>query len=58
MSISFWPSQLQSTGPDGLDDFGIDLYAVPEVVQASTLADDEDSKIKAFVDSSANDWQR
>ncbi|CAM6096689.1 unnamed protein product [Calypogeia fissa] len=48
----------QSSGPDGLDDFGIDLYAVPEVVQAPTLTDDEDSKIRAFVDSSATEWQR
>ncbi|BBN06720.1 E3 ubiquitin-protein ligase RBBP6 [Marchantia polymorpha subsp. ruderalis] len=49
-----------SSVSDGLDDFGIDLYAVPEIVQASTasLTEEEDNKIKAFVDASASDWQR
>ncbi|KAL3694254.1 hypothetical protein R1sor_007905 [Riccia sorocarpa] len=49
-----------SSVPDVLDDFGIDLYAVPEPAQptAASLTEDEDNKIKAFVDASANDWQR
>ncbi|KAL7182740.1 hypothetical protein ACSBR1_041430 [Camellia fascicularis] len=50
------------------DEFGNDLYAIPEVllVQASNSIQDaphsskadEDSKIKAFIDTPALDWQR
>ncbi|XP_059440781.1 E3 ubiquitin ligase PQT3-like isoform X2 [Corylus avellana] len=50
------------------DEFGNDLYAIPEVlpVQSSnpileappTNAADEDSKIKALIDTPALDWQR
>lgn len=50
------------------DEFGNDLYAIPEapVVQSSnTVPDappankaDEDSKIKALIDTPALDWQR
>ncbi|KAH9330683.1 hypothetical protein KI387_002791, partial [Taxus chinensis] len=52
------------------DEFGNDLYALPElpqVVQMQTQSQsqptitnkaDEDSKIKAFVDATASDWQR
>ncbi|KAL2633458.1 hypothetical protein R1flu_004937 [Riccia fluitans] len=49
-----------SSVPDVLDDFGIDLYAVPEPAQPTTasLTEDEDNKIRAFVDASASDWQR
>ncbi|KAK1320815.1 hypothetical protein QJS10_CPA03g00608 [Acorus calamus] len=51
-----------------LDEFGDDLYSVPEIypvqpvnrVQDAILSDmaDEDSKIKALVDTRALDWQR
>ncbi|XP_010277117.1 PREDICTED: uncharacterized protein LOC104611647 isoform X2 [Nelumbo nucifera] len=50
------------------DEFGNDLYAIPEVqpVQSSNLVQDapapnkvdEDSKIKALIDTPALDWQR
>ncbi|CAK9173261.1 unnamed protein product [Ilex paraguariensis] len=50
------------------DEFGNDLYAIPEVlpVQSSNLIPDaappskadEDNKIKAFIDTPALDWQR
>ncbi|XP_068636293.1 E3 ubiquitin ligase PQT3-like isoform X2 [Aristolochia californica] len=50
------------------DEFGNDLYAIPEVlpVQSGNLLQDapptnkadEDSKIKALIDTSALDWQR
>lgn len=50
------------------DEFGNDLYAIPEVlpVRSSNLVPeappttiaDEDSKIKALIDTPALDWQR
>ncbi|KAJ7559861.1 hypothetical protein O6H91_04G103900 [Diphasiastrum complanatum] len=46
--------------PDWMDEFGVDLYEEPEVLQNQPVINkaDEDSKIKAFVDASASDWQR
>ena len=55
--------------PDDLewDEFGNDLYSLPEVPQAIqtthsqpvfTNKVDEESKIKALVDSTALEWQR
>ncbi|KAJ7537906.1 hypothetical protein O6H91_11G027400 [Diphasiastrum complanatum] len=43
-----------------MDEFGVDLYEEPEVLQNQPVINkaDEDSKIKAFVDASASDWQR
>lgn len=62
-------SSIMKYPEDEWDEFGNDLYAIPEVhpVQSSNLNQDaapppnkadEDSKIKALVDSSALDWQR
>ena len=55
--------------PDDLewDEFGNDLYSLPEVPQAIQIAHsqpvftnkvDEESKIKALVDSTALEWQQ
>ncbi|GLJ17719.1 hypothetical protein SUGI_0309190 [Cryptomeria japonica] len=65
------PDQSQFKFPDEeseWDEFGNDLYALPEVpqvLQTQTQSQpiipnkaDEDSKIRAFVDSTASDWQR
>eukprot|EP01018_Ginkgo_biloba_P023991 Gb_27645 [translate_table: standard] len=58
-------SQLKCPDDSEWDEFGNDLYALPEVPLQQTQLQpvlpnkaDEDSKIKAFVDASASDWQR
>ena len=74
VSSSPWHTDLMQSGllqPDDSewDEFGNDLYAIPEVLpvhQASNPIQDipppskadEDSKIKALIDTPALDWQR
>lgn len=50
----------QMAGMDSLDDFGVDLYAVPDPVPMSSRIDreDENSRISAMVNNTASDWQR
>ncbi|KAK9274657.1 hypothetical protein L1049_021908 [Liquidambar formosana] len=62
------PSAMRYPEDSEWDEFGNDLYAIPEVlpVQSSNLIQDapapnkadEDSKIKALIDTPALDWQR
>lgn len=46
----------QDVNDDSMDDFGIDLYAIPE--PPLTKIDDEDSRFTAVVNKTATDWQR
>ncbi|KAL2642125.1 hypothetical protein R1flu_009712 [Riccia fluitans] len=50
-------SKLQDIGADNLDDFGVDLYAIPEP-QLSKIDNDENSRISAMINKTAADWQR
>lgn len=44
---------------DSLDDFGVDLYAIPEPMPTSSRIDpDENSRIAAMVNDTASEWQR
>ncbi|CAK9212093.1 unnamed protein product [Sphagnum troendelagicum] len=45
---------------DGMDDFGIDLYALPEPMpnSSSRIDADENSRIAAMVNNTASEWQR
>eukprot|EP00249_Psilotum_nudum_P024834 c29303_g1_i2 orf=236-2935(-) len=55
------PSHMkQHEDSDWADEFGMDLYTMPEDLQAQPVVNktDEDNMIKAFVDASASDWQR
>nr|XP_024377086.1 E3 ubiquitin ligase PARAQUAT TOLERANCE 3-like isoform X3 [Physcomitrium patens] len=48
---------LSNVGMDSLDDFGVDLYAIPEpVVSKADL--DENTRIAAMVNTTATEWQR
>ncbi|XP_011621452.1 E3 ubiquitin ligase PQT3-like isoform X1 [Amborella trichopoda] len=62
-------SQMKLPDESEWDEFGNDLYAIPEPIQVlssqSSQAQealpskaDEDSRIKAFINSTASDWQR
>lgn len=42
---------------DSLDDFGVDLYAMPEPV-ASKIDVDENTRIAAMLNTTATEWQR
>ena len=48
---------VQNTGMDSLDDFGVDLYAIPEPV-ASKIDLDENTRIAAMLNTTATEWQR
>ncbi|XP_024400814.1 E3 ubiquitin ligase PARAQUAT TOLERANCE 3 [Physcomitrium patens] len=48
---------LSNAGMDSLDDFGVDLYAIPEPV-VSKVDPDENIRIAAMVNTTASDWQR
>jgi hypothetical protein len=47
----------QDVAFDGMDDFGVDLYAIPDP-QSIRIDLDEDSRITAMVNKTATDWQR
>jgi len=42
---------------DSLDDFGVDLYAIPEPV-TSKIDVDENTRIAAMLSTTATEWQR
>lgn len=48
---------LQDLTGDSMDDFGVDLYAIPEPIP-SKIDKDENSRITALVNKSAAEWQR
>lgn len=48
---------VQNPGMDSLDDFGVDLYAIPEPV-ASKIDVDENTRIAAMLNNTATEWQR
>lgn len=48
---------LQNAGMDSLDDFGVDLYAMPEPA-ASKIDVDENTRIAAMLNTTATEWQR
>lgn len=48
---------VQNTGMDSLDDFGVDLYAIPEPV-TSKIDLDENTRIAAMLNTTATEWQR
>ncbi|KAG0624772.1 hypothetical protein M758_2G002700 [Ceratodon purpureus] len=48
---------LSNAGMDSLDDFGVDLYAIPEPV-ASKIDLDENTRIAAMLNTTATEWQR
>ena len=48
---------VQNAGMDSLDDFGVDLYAIPEPV-ASKIDLDENTRIAAMLNTTATEWQR
>eukprot|EP01018_Ginkgo_biloba_P034838 Gb_41215 [translate_table: standard] len=58
--------QIKSPDDSEWDEFGNDLYSLPEEFQVQKIHTqqalinkvDEDNKIRAFVDSSASEWQR
>ncbi len=58
-SVCFWGC-LQNPVMDGMDDFGIDLYALPEPMpnSSSRIDADENSRIAAMVNNTASEWQR
>jgi hypothetical protein len=51
------PPALPDVTDDSMDDFGVDLYAIPEP-QLSKIDFDEDSRFTAVVNKTATDWQR
>ncbi|KAG6551945.1 hypothetical protein Mapa_006562 [Marchantia paleacea] len=51
------PSVFQDVTADSMDDFGVDLYAIPQPVP-SKIDKDENSRITALVNKSAAEWQR
>lgn len=61
LESSHVPPLKQPEEPDWADEFGMDLYSIPEEHHQHQLVLsklEEDNKIKAFVDASASDWQR
>lgn len=48
---------VQSLTDDSMDDFGVDLYAMPEPLPTK-IDFDEDSRFTAVVNKTAADWQR
>ncbi|CAM6098735.1 unnamed protein product [Calypogeia fissa] len=51
------PQPLADVTDDSMDDFGVDLYAIPEP-QPTKIDFDEDSRFTAVVNKTAADWQR
>lgn len=49
---------VQNTGMDSLDDFGVDLYAMPEPPVTSNIDLDENTRIAAMLNTTATEWQR
>lgn len=49
---------VQNTGMDSLDDFGVDLYAMPEPPVTSNIDMDENTRIAAMLNTTATEWQR
>ncbi|BFI08027.1 E3 ubiquitin-protein ligase RBBP6 [Marchantia polymorpha subsp. ruderalis] len=57
VDASSHPSVFQDLTGDSMDDFGVDLYAIPEPIP-SKIDKDENSRITALVNKSAAEWQR